>query len=518
METYHLSESGSEDVREAYSDFSSEQEEKYNKTYTHLDFAAEVGCSRTIISNFINKKPVESKLFIRICKKLKIDWRKVRELDNLPKHISKSKKIIHKNVSTTQKVESSTQDNKKNPLLASPHTESFRYVIEDKIKDFIGREFVFKDFESFTKEHDRGYFTVVGDPGEGKSSIAAHYASNNPCLYYFNIRSDGQDTAQQFLNSICSQIIEFSHHDIHHDETDIKDGKLFKHLLIKVSDLFLSKQEKLIIVIDALDEVELSSQKSSANLLYLPKNLPPNIYFFLTRRRDTLLLPKLRFETPEKVLDLLNYPHDTEKDVKDYLNFYLDKNNKLSQKLNLWIGKQKGLDRNDFISVMIDKSEKNFMYLRYILPQIANGFYQSLKITQLPEGLEKYYEDHWERMGMNATPRPRRKIDIIYILTKIRRPVSCSKIAEFASTNEYTVKQFEVQEIIDNWEQFLRTVLIEHIKRHKIYHLSFNDFLHRKDITQAAGVTISEIHGMITDTLLDGLEDEDEDENDEEDE
>ena len=43
----------------------------------------------------------------------------------------------------------------------------------------------------------------------------------------------------------------------------------------------LSENQKLIIVVDALDEVE---QEGSINLLDFPKNLPDGVYLLLTRR------------------------------------------------------------------------------------------------------------------------------------------------------------------------------------------------------------------------------------------
>jgi hypothetical protein len=39
--------------------------------------AAQLGCSRQPISNFFNGKPVASELFIEICRRLKLDWKKV---------------------------------------------------------------------------------------------------------------------------------------------------------------------------------------------------------------------------------------------------------------------------------------------------------------------------------------------------------------------------------------------------------------------------------------------------------
>jgi hypothetical protein len=51
-------------------------------------------------------------------------------------------------------------------------------------------------------------------------------------------------------------------------------------LLTKASEK-ITAGERLVIVVDALDEVD---QESTGNLLYLPTILPENVYFLLTRR------------------------------------------------------------------------------------------------------------------------------------------------------------------------------------------------------------------------------------------
>ncbi|EAZ90376.1 helix-turn-helix domain-containing protein [Crocosphaera chwakensis] len=74
------------------------------------------------------------------------------------------------------------------------YQQKFKALIDEKLRLFVGRQFVLESIENFINTYDRGYFTIVAKPGEGKSSIAAKYVHNNPdCIYYFNIRSDSQN-------------------------------------------------------------------------------------------------------------------------------------------------------------------------------------------------------------------------------------------------------------------------------------------------------------------------------------
>lgn len=62
-----------------------------------------------------------------------------------------------------------------------------------------------------------------------------------------------------------------------------------------------------------------------------------------------------------------------------------------------------------------------------------------------------------------------------------------------------------VQEILDEWRQFIHQHMVDGGKRYALYHTSYRDFLHRKDIIEAAGVTIKNINSMIADQMLRGL-------------
>ncbi|MFB2978497.1 helix-turn-helix domain-containing protein [Microseira sp. BLCC-F43] len=88
--------------------------------------------------------------------------------------------------------------------------QEFRSLIEEKIKHFCGRKFVFNKFDEFVNSYPNGYFTIVGDAGMGKSAFAANYvASVRPCPCYFNILAEGRNRAELFLDSIRQQLINF---------------------------------------------------------------------------------------------------------------------------------------------------------------------------------------------------------------------------------------------------------------------------------------------------------------------
>jgi hypothetical protein len=92
------------------------------------------------------------------------------------------------------------------------HPKELEDIIIVKNCNFAGREFVFAAINNFLNQSDRGYFTIIGDPGIGKSAIVAHYVSQNPGIVYYNVEIAGKNCAEELLTTICTQLIEIAQH------------------------------------------------------------------------------------------------------------------------------------------------------------------------------------------------------------------------------------------------------------------------------------------------------------------
>lgn len=375
--------------------------------------------------------------------------------------------------------------------IAPSHVGAFlpQGIIGELTKDFIGREYVFEAISKFTLAYPKGYFLIEGDPGVGKSALLAEYIRRTGNIAHFNLQSQGINNARIFLESICTQIIqhfELPYLPIPYDAT--QDGAFLSRILQEAAEK-LSTEEKLILVVDALDEVDTQSQSAGSNILYLPQTMPENVYFILSSRPVPFQLSSLaKFER----YDLMQRTAESRRDIESFLM-----NVSSRPRVKKWLS-GKNLTTENFVTILAEKSQNNFMYLKYVVGDIEQGLYRDLEIKELPVGLEQYYENHWFRMGMNTRPLPKEKIKIIYILCEIRRPVSRALIADFAKEEEVNV-----QYVLDEWGQFLRMYSEEGRKIISLYHNSFRDFLHRKEIVQAAGVTIEGINALISDNLWD---------------
>ena len=241
----------------------------------------------------------------------------------------------------------------------------------------------------------------------GKSSIVAKYVWEHKSPCYFNILVERRNRPELFLKSIRRQLID------RYQLPNSEDADL-PTLLAQVAGK-LTAGERLVIAIDALDEVE---QESGENLLHLPTTLPNNVYFLLTRRPFNLSQRRLAVSpgVPVKELDLRDsdYVHFNQNDIKQYIQYVvINPDSEYKDALREWI-QTRSITDTTFVEEVAKKSENNFMYLRYVLPAIAKGDYNDLSLKELPDGLLEYYQSHWVGMGMEANPGQLMEICLVY--------------------------------------------------------------------------------------------------------
>jgi hypothetical protein len=372
-----------------------------------------------------------------------------------------------------------------------PIPQDCEILIADKIQDFVGRKYVFAAIRDFLHKNPKGYFILEADPGVGKSAILAKLVEvwQGRCLTHFNIQAQGIIKPQQFLENICRQLIEGYHLDYPRlPEKTTEDGNVLARLLGEASKT-LPPGQKLIVVVDALDEVDASSQTKGSNLLYLPDALPDQVYFILSKRPKQLPLPLSDYDI---TFDLMQYPAESARDAR----YYAEKRWQQSPQIQDWVTSRHSTPEQ-FFTELVGKSENNFMYLRYVLNDIDKGLYESETLESLPFGLKRYYQKHWQIMGMNAEPFPIDKIRTIYVLALVRKAVSVRLLAKLTEIDTNRLIR-----ILRDWDQFLRSQQVEREKRYTIYHASFSDFL--KEEAEESGVDLEDIKRRIADNFSQG--------------
>lgn len=372
----------------------------------------------------------------------------------------------------------------------------FTRFVEEKTRGFVGRDFVFDSFDEFMMEQPRGgCFVVRGTPGVGKSALAAQLVRRRGYVHHFNVRSEGVNKPEQFLWNVSAQLAAayVPGRSSLPSETP-RDGHVLSELLYEAS--VARGDDKLVVVIDGLDEVE-PVGTNAGNPLHLPLTLPRNVFLFLTTRITDEQLP---FD-PKLTRRL-----DITQDSRNWLSNLGDVREYVSRRtgrpgIRVYIDTH-GLDSAQFVEHLAYKSEGNFMYLRYVLPEIERGAYRDLELESIPAGLRNYYEDHWRRMrGKDEEAWFAYKLPVVMALTVVKEPISVELISDFSGVKDLRL----IQSVIEEWRQFLHCERVEvggsRQWRYRIYHSSFHDFIESKEEVRGEGVSRREAHARIADNL-----------------
>ena len=290
--------------------------------------------------------------------------------------------------------------------------------------------------------------------------------------------------------------------DIGQPNTSIND-RYFRAILDAVSPKLTEIGKKIIIVVDALDEVNIEANPEDFNVLGLPNSLPNGVYFFLTHRRDSRLENQLQFDSIER-FDFLKIPEETEigkrilEDIREYIQRHLDYPERfdLGTGIRTWLNNRR-IDEENFVKKLIEKSQRNFLYLTFVLPGFTKGgLYQNLEdLRTLPDGLKGYYQDHWQRMERICT-RERWEIAIHFlcVFTVAYEWVPAKRIADIATeVSKRNITTYEVAGLFKGWQQFIHERQeLDEAYEYQLYHESYNDFASDYAL-KAAGLSRKEV-------------------------
>ncbi|MBD2694139.1 ATP-binding protein [Anabaena catenula] len=357
---------------------------------------------------------------------------------------------------------------------------SLSFSASAKSENFVGRDFVFTAINNFLDRYPKGYFTIVGVPGSGKSAILAQLVLQNPDIIYYNAQIPGKNRVKEFLTDICSQLITKFQSLLNGENQDFDnyDSSVFSFLLQQISE-HLSPNSKLIIIIDGLDAINLEHQAIGTNLFYLPRYLPNQVYFIFARRPYKKSHGGLLIEAPSQVLDLSDFQEENREDVKLYIQRNLTPLTPLPYK---GMGEQEfsnspllageGLGER---SQLIGENEDNFMYVQQVLAAFADGFYdQPENINSIPPDLDSYYQQHWEKMQGDGLS------DVAVNLLRVLTAGEMQPISTLAISQEINVDVFDVMEVIEQWLEFMQEFRTGKETKYQLYHHGFRLWLRER--------------------------------------
>lgn len=363
--------------------------------------------------------------------------------------------------------------------------EFFVELIAEKTQGFVGRQFIFDSVDRFIKENDSGYFVIQGEPGIGKTALLAQLVKTKGYIHHFNVAPMNIRTPRQFLANVCAQLI--ARYDLGYDSLPpyALDDSSF---LVKCLSEATSKDnhQPVVLVVDALDESDRRTLPPRVNTLFFPSTLPKGSYIIATSRpvNDLRLLVSEKealFLEPNSSGNLL--------DIRNFIEDYIQQNITLPDRIKQW-----NVDRHQFVDALVRKSEGNFIYLRYVLPAIASGRFKKGTIEELPQGLNDYYESHWNQMQITSPVEfDELYAPIVCILAVAREPVTTDELHKWTE-----IDRARIGHAINQWREFLDESSFQGTNQYRIYHLSFQEFLKKTvDLARFDKIIASYYMGLI---------------------
>jgi hypothetical protein len=342
------------------------------------------------------------------------------------------------------------------------HLINFSTLIAEKTKDFVGRQFVFDALDSFLAEEKSGYFVIRGEPGIGKSALMGQLVKTRNLIHHFNVIQQNIRLPELFLGNICAQLINRYNLDLKIPEEPMGSSLFLEQCLHQVADNQTNRP--IIIALDSLDEAEWRLLSPRVNVHFLPPVLPEGVYVVVTTRPDR--------DIPLQVVSRrdLDIEPDLEGNLLD-ISIYLQ-NYAIRSEMHRLLREWK-ITNTEFVTELLQKSQGNFMYLRYVLPAIEAGKQGRDGIGELPNGLQGYYRGHWvqmkEEVGGDFKETHEKVICVLAVMTE---PVSLDEVSDWAK-----IERREVQRIVQAWEPFILESVSNDEQLYRLYHTSFADFL-----------------------------------------
>jgi hypothetical protein len=388
------------------------------------------------------------------------------------------------------------------PRSLSDHirVRDFAGLVDERTRDFVGREFVFDAIDRVLSDQGGrgGYVVVQGEPGIGKTALLGQLVKTRGYVHHFNVAPMGIRAARTFLANICAQLIvryRLDHTALPSESTE--DGGFLARLLSELA----AEPANLpaVVVVDALDEAEDVAHQSGANRLFLPPTLPAGVFFVVSTRPkyNHRLFVQPRWDVYIRDDDPRNLD-----DVRAYIRGFVDANQpEMGRQIDRW-----ELPMDDFVEVLVRKSEGNFMYLIHVLGDISRGDLSTDVIEDvqgLPEGLRDYYVRHWDTMRSADEQRfIRYQEPVVCLLATAMEPVSLDQVVvwtkRFWELQGWDANRLQARRVLDvvrEWREFLNTGEVQGETRFRVYHASFQDFLREE-------VGLNVYHETIADAAL----------------
>jgi hypothetical protein len=339
------------------------------------------------------------------------------------------------------------------------------FDLETPTRGFVGRDAVLAELDRFAASNAGGYFEIVGDAGLGKTALAAEIAQRRDAIAFLTSASGGTQHAAQFLKHVSAELLIRYELDLKALPTGVADSPT---VLTQFMRLAVERSRRPVwIVVDALDEADTAAP--GANPLLLPPHLPAGVFVVTTRRAGALLVgPGTSIQRYELTHDA---PHQIA-DVGAFVRSEVAAGKRLAAALDA-----SAISVGELVAALThDGADGNFMYVSFMLAEVAASQPGHVDLTRFPPGLTGYYDQFWARMA--SAQQDWQTWEQLFQPVLDRLAVAADAVSEAWLASQVGRSQGEIRaRVLEPWERVLSQ--IEHRGPHtwRVTHRTFAEYL-----------------------------------------
>jgi len=353
------------------------------------------------------------------------------------------------------------------------HNQTTR--IEELCYQFVGRRKIIDDIKQEIDNNKNRKILIQGDMGKGKSSIIAklikdEYDINMP--HHFINHNDGADDIKLILKSLIDQIRNdfLKKKGVFIPDEYSKLVKTFSEVVEKFSDVYkkpkrkrdkqtgkIKKIEKLIIFIDAIDELNESTLVGTNYLDFITDSLPDNVYI-IASSKNSKYIQNSKFD---RVINLNNCAFEEEDLFKIIDNTTGE--NVISIEIKKQLYKKYSNEIILLTSILKDKD-----YITKILDE-------NFDIDTLPKNITELYDRFIKKLEKKyrTTDDYSTMMKILSVIYVMKKAISATEIKSILKGDFYKV---------DVLFKELLTILNENNGVYTFHHNSFRIYLSDKKL------------------------------------
>jgi hypothetical protein len=333
------------------------------------------------------------------------------------------------------------------------------------LDNFVGREWLLKKVDSFLSNNDRGYLILEAEAGLGKTTFLAWLVQQRGYINHFVSLAPGTDGVAVGLKNLAAQLVLTCHLDPYSAEEVLPNAagrSDFLSKLLKQAAKTLSCEQKIVFVVDALDEAGFSPKHNPMNL---PETLPKGIFFLVSQRPTAPQLYVDPATTSRLRVSFHANDTDNREDMRRYLRKAATRPN-ISRMLKL-----NNMNPDYFVHLLMNKCNGLWIYLSCFFNAIENG--EELDIDNLPDGIVQYYARYWGRWCQEKSWHTQ-YLPVVSTLAATQTAISVERLVKWAGIE---MEKSELCQLLEqSWSSYITIERNEQEDRYRLYHATLRDF------------------------------------------